>query len=235
MVEAFEKEKTAAGQRQVLAKIQLGLIAAQDIGDEKLATVQALTDLIEDKSRLLKHDAENLDFGNDEDEEQDRVPQKQVPSKTVKKSVHEEKSEKGPPSKRRKNKPEKGNDDDGGSRKQGGGSRSGVATSRKGKSANRNRTRPKGNDKRDDSDNDIPPVDIDPDEPTYCLCEQVRNAIFRGRTFKKKYYFRFRMAKWCVVTTICVHSNGFILTVLDCLQIPEESGSVPNAEETNQQ
>ena len=28
------------GQRQVLAKIQLGLIAAQDIGDDKLATVQ---------------------------------------------------------------------------------------------------------------------------------------------------------------------------------------------------
>ena len=40
LVSAFEKEKTAAGQRQVLAKIQLGLIAAQDIGDDKLATVQ---------------------------------------------------------------------------------------------------------------------------------------------------------------------------------------------------
>ena len=40
LVTAFEKEKTAVGQRQVLAKIQLGLIAAQDIGDDKLATVQ---------------------------------------------------------------------------------------------------------------------------------------------------------------------------------------------------
>ena len=40
LVSAFEKEKTAAGQRQILAKIQLGLIAAQDIGDDKLATVQ---------------------------------------------------------------------------------------------------------------------------------------------------------------------------------------------------
>ena len=37
---AFENEKTAAGQWQVLAKIQLGLIAAQDIGDEKMATAQ---------------------------------------------------------------------------------------------------------------------------------------------------------------------------------------------------
>ena len=40
LVTAFENEKTAAGQWQVLAKIQLGLIAAQDIGDEKMATAQ---------------------------------------------------------------------------------------------------------------------------------------------------------------------------------------------------
>ena len=40
LVTAFENEKTAAGQWQVLAKIRLGLIAAQDIGDEKMATAQ---------------------------------------------------------------------------------------------------------------------------------------------------------------------------------------------------
>jgi len=69
LVTAFENEKTAAGQWQVLAKIQLGLIAAQDIGDEKMATAQALNELIEEKARLLKHDAENLDFGDESDEE----------------------------------------------------------------------------------------------------------------------------------------------------------------------
>merc|ERR1711997_268900 len=72
LVSAFEKEKTAAGQRQVLAKIQLGLIAAQDIGDDKLATVQAMTDLIENKARQLEHDAKNLE---DEDENLTQTPQ----------------------------------------------------------------------------------------------------------------------------------------------------------------
>ena len=51
LVVAFEKETTASGQRNVLSKIQHGLIAAQDIGDDKLITVQAMSDLIENKSR----------------------------------------------------------------------------------------------------------------------------------------------------------------------------------------
>ena len=42
LVSAFEKETTASGQRSILAKIQHGLIAAQDIGDDKLATVQVI-------------------------------------------------------------------------------------------------------------------------------------------------------------------------------------------------
>ena len=46
LVQAFEKETTASGQRSILAKIQHGLIAAQDIGDDKLVTVQAMSDLI---------------------------------------------------------------------------------------------------------------------------------------------------------------------------------------------
>ncbi len=36
----LEKETTVAGQRQILAKIHKGLVAAQDIGDEKLKVVQ---------------------------------------------------------------------------------------------------------------------------------------------------------------------------------------------------
>jgi hypothetical protein len=42
LVSDFEKETTASGQRAILAKIQHGLIAAQDIGDDKLATVQVI-------------------------------------------------------------------------------------------------------------------------------------------------------------------------------------------------
>merc|ERR1711902_138795 len=69
LVQAFEKETTASGQRSILAKIQVGLIAAQDIGDDKLVTVQAMSDLIENKSRQLEHDSKILDFGKDDEEE----------------------------------------------------------------------------------------------------------------------------------------------------------------------
>ena len=69
LVVAFEKETTASGQRSILAKIQVGLIAAQDIGDDKLVTVQAMSDLIENKSRQLEHDSKILDFGKDDEEE----------------------------------------------------------------------------------------------------------------------------------------------------------------------
>merc|ERR1712141_483566 len=70
LVLQFENETTASGQRSILAKIQHGLIAAQDIGDDKLVTVQAMSDLIENKSRQLEHDSKILDFGKDDEEEQ---------------------------------------------------------------------------------------------------------------------------------------------------------------------
>merc|ERR1711988_761394 len=69
LVLAFEKETTASGQRNVLSKIQHGLIAAQDIGDDKLITVQAMSDLIENKSRQLEHDSKILDFGKEEEDD----------------------------------------------------------------------------------------------------------------------------------------------------------------------
>ncbi len=71
LLEALEKESTVAGQRQVLVKIQKGLIAAQDIGDDKLKVAQAIADTIENKSRLLEHDAKNLDFVDDDEEEEE--------------------------------------------------------------------------------------------------------------------------------------------------------------------
>ena len=40
LVESFESESTLSGQRQILAKIQKGLILTQDMGDEKLGVMQ---------------------------------------------------------------------------------------------------------------------------------------------------------------------------------------------------
>jgi len=261
LVTAFENEKTAAGQWQVLAKIQLGLIAAQDIGDEKMATAQDLNELIEKKACLLKQDAENLDFGDDEEEDEAPVPNgggsgsgggggnkaaekkpagsttprpessqassAAVSSKTPKtneKSKNKPAGEDKSAQKRRK-KPEKagkGGDPDGdhppekkakgggsgggdGGNKTPGGSgaggkkpgKTGVAAN---KGPNKNIKGPTGGGSKsagsersrrevsaaaaaaaaasaqaDDSDEGagLAPFDIDPDEPTYCLCEQV--------------------------------------------------------------
>ncbi|KAG8230890.1 hypothetical protein J437_LFUL002921 [Ladona fulva] len=46
--------------RALLRKVQTMLIAAQEVGDEKLQVVQAVQDLIENKSRQLDLDYRNL-------------------------------------------------------------------------------------------------------------------------------------------------------------------------------
>lgn len=49
-----------------MTRIQQSLIAAQELGDEKLQIVQQLTDLIESKTRQLDQNFKNLDYGKDE-------------------------------------------------------------------------------------------------------------------------------------------------------------------------
>ena len=46
--------------RRALVRVQQALIAAQEIGDEKLQIVQQVQDLIENKSRQLDVDYRNL-------------------------------------------------------------------------------------------------------------------------------------------------------------------------------
>lgn len=46
--------------RRALLRVQQALIAAQEIGDEKLQIIQQVQDLIENKSRQLDLDYRNL-------------------------------------------------------------------------------------------------------------------------------------------------------------------------------
>ena len=240
LVQAFEKETTASGQRSILAKIQHGLIAAQDIGDDKLVTVQAMSDLIENKSRQLEHDSKILDFGKDDEEDggqiagggggvtgtsSSKTSQNNANNQTSSnvtstkanqgsgsgnKSSKAEKAEKEggkPPIKRRKKQQPStetsksrggaaGADDreddevsnvsnrSGGSRsrgsmggnKRGGGA--GAAGQQMAKKTSRGK-RPANYEKDNDSDKevDLSNIEIDPDEPTYCLCDQVSQII----------------------------------------------------------
>lgn len=56
----------ATKRNRAMTRIQQSLIAAQELGDEKLQIVQQLTDLIEVKTRQLDQDYKNLDYGKEE-------------------------------------------------------------------------------------------------------------------------------------------------------------------------
>lgn len=58
--EALRNDTDATVKRRALLRIQQALIAAQEIGDEKLQIVQQVQDLIENKSRQLDLDYRNL-------------------------------------------------------------------------------------------------------------------------------------------------------------------------------
>ena len=201
LISAFENETSPAGQRNILSKIQHGLIAAQDVGDDKLITVQAMADLIENKSRQLDHDSKILDFGKDDEEEQiveKQKPEKLInvnanvktstPSSTTKPKPETKDSAKGGNVKRRNKKSLEGtktgrNQDDRDddevstiSSRSGGGQRArGSAGNKRAGVKRKATTKRSSNYDKDDSDReiDLSNMDIDQDEPTYCLCEQV--------------------------------------------------------------
>lgn len=58
--EALRNDIDLSVRRRALLRVQQALIAAQEIGDEKLQIVQQVQDLIENKSRQLDVDYHNL-------------------------------------------------------------------------------------------------------------------------------------------------------------------------------
>lgn len=58
--EALRNDTDPTIRRKALLRVQQALIAAQEIGDEKLQIVQQVQDLIENKSRQLDLDYRNL-------------------------------------------------------------------------------------------------------------------------------------------------------------------------------
>lgn len=58
--ETLRNDTDPVVKRRALMRVQQALIAAQEIGDEKLQIVQQVQDLIENKSRQLDVDYRNL-------------------------------------------------------------------------------------------------------------------------------------------------------------------------------
>lgn len=176
LVTQFEEEtEDPAAQKRLLAKMTVPLIASQDIGDDKIQIVQTLTDVIENKTRQLEHDSQNLDFGRGEEEE----------PKTVPKVSKEDKQEKGAKRPRKKEKDDNGKEEETPAQpvpkapvpaakkpKKA----TGAAVSQQGKKIIKRGAKKiidKQEKERSDSPVDLANVEIDPDEPTYCLCDQV--------------------------------------------------------------
>ena len=179
LITQFEAEKDdPVAQRKLLVRMQLPLIASQDIGDDKIQIVQTLTDTIENKIRQLEHDSQNLDFGRGEEEES--------PAKTVKKDDRDKSAKKrkvkeeeepsntkpATPNGKKKIKSSsnlKTTQDKASSSAPPASSGPGKRGGKKGGEGSKTR------DTRDRSVSppDLSHVDIDPDEPTYCLCDQV--------------------------------------------------------------
>ncbi|XP_046359754.1 inhibitor of growth protein 1-like [Haliotis rufescens] len=130
--------------------IQRALIRCQEIGDEKLVLLSVIIDFIENRARQLEQDRENLDPGSTKEPE----PVKDPPKKEAK-AVDSERSEKPVAKRQRRQKNHDVSQED--------------VKEEKEKVPKKKKKR-KVKKEREDSPVDPP---IDPDEPTYCLCNQV--------------------------------------------------------------
>lgn len=188
LVEQFTSAKDALTQKRLLNKMMIPLITSQDIGDDKIQLVQGMADIIENKTRQLDYDSQNLDFGKGDEEE--RTTTTTTTSKPVSK-VKDEKSEKttsgntgngGGGGKRKKVKEEEKDEGNGN------GGTSTVAANTKstpvgGKKTKKtaqtsNKKRGGGTARKVERERSASPqeprgLEIDPDEPTYCLCDEV--------------------------------------------------------------
>lgn len=171
--------------KKLLNHIQRSLIRTQEIGDEKLQIVQQILDLIENKSKQLEIDYKNLDFGKDqENAEPPKVdPQPERTSKRARRQRHDGGGAMGGSSvgggtsgmsgasSREEAVHEKSEEKASGAATAATTTATTTTTATAGKKSKKKKRRTKATEKeRDDSPLDPP---IDPDEPTYCLCQQI--------------------------------------------------------------
>ena len=179
LIKQFEAEKDdPVAQRKLLQKMQLPLIASQDIGDDKIQIVQTLTDTIENKIRQLEHDSQNLDFGRgEEDDSPVKSVKKEDKDKSAKKRKVKDEDDHSShkPATPNGKKKIKSSSNLKSQDKSSSGPQASSSSSGHGPSSKRGGKKGPDRDKRDRSVSppDLSHVDIDPDEPTYCLCDQV--------------------------------------------------------------
>ncbi|TNN63642.1 Inhibitor of growth protein 1 [Liparis tanakae] len=192
--ERYRRESDSLQRRKLQLSIQRALIRSQELGDEKIQIAGQMVELVENRTRQIDWHSELLLSSQE-------VPESHVPTATSttptaastmsssssssaaatpgKTGHHEKKRDEVTPS-------SAGGDKAGGKRsrrqKNGDGRESyggpdhaedasvGASREKRAKTSSKKKKRSKGKSEREVSPPDLP---IDPDEPTYCLCEQV--------------------------------------------------------------
>ncbi|OXU32069.1 hypothetical protein TSAR_004843 [Trichomalopsis sarcophagae] len=178
-------DTNGSAKSRALLRIQQALIAAQEIGDEKLQIVQIVQDLIENKTRQLDMDFRNLDFGK---EQETSEPARESNSNVNSNSGNNANNSERPTKRARRtrtetlvesaqamdmiamseNRSSNIQSSSNGNQKRANAANTGKKKKRKSRQGNQQ------NQHREDTP--PPPEDdqaIDPDEPTYCLCDQI--------------------------------------------------------------
>ncbi|GFO11577.1 inhibitor of growth protein [Plakobranchus ocellatus] len=163
---AMVLKESGSSKKSCLA-LQRALIHCQEIGDEKIALVQLISDLIENRSRQLDQDREHLDPGSTKEPEPEEVA---PPVKKEVVKVEQEKPEKPAAVKRQRRQKNDVNEEEVKVRPRGTPSRSDCEEKEKPPKKKKKRKVTKKEVPRDDSPLDF---QIDPNEPTYCSCNNV--------------------------------------------------------------
>ncbi|XP_013789503.1 inhibitor of growth protein 1-like [Limulus polyphemus] len=148
---SLQKEIDGGTRKRTLLQIQRALIRSQDLGDEKLQLLQQMQDLIENKSRQLDQDHKNLDFGRETVNHTENHKNEVQPERSSKRARRHRNYDSMYRDESFPDKHERETFSGGGGRKQ------------------------KKKRRKTKAERELSPLDppIDPDEPTYCLCEQV--------------------------------------------------------------
>lgn len=182
------KECTNSVQKdRIFKRMQQGLIAAQELGDEKLSLLQSIQDKIEMKTRLLDQDFKNLDFGKEEPAQQEnKEPPTPVTTATTNNTTTTNSIER-PLKRARRARNERDSytametnqsepvTPEHSLRSQTPAVSTTAGTSTQKKTSTGKKKKRKSRQIQTQKEDSPPPEEqaIDPDEPTYCLCDQI--------------------------------------------------------------
>uniref|UniRef100_W5MRN4 Inhibitor of growth protein n=1 Tax=Lepisosteus oculatus TaxID=7918 RepID=W5MRN4_LEPOC len=164
--EKHKKEGDPVQKKRLLHCIQRALIRSQELGDEKIQIVSQMVELVENRSRQVEGHVEFLE-ASQEPSESLVVPGKTTQEKSRSETVGANEKSSNKRSRRQKNNENRENASN--NLDHGDEISTGTPKEKKAK-ASKKKKRSKAKAEREASPADLP---IDPNEPTYCLCNQV--------------------------------------------------------------